>query len=140
MVMLDKEDITILDVLEKDSRMPSREISEKTGLRPSTVHSRIQRMLKQGVIEKFTLKLNNDILGKNFVVYLLVEAKEDIPNKFFSDPRIEEVYGITGEYDLMIKCRFMNIAEFNTFLIRFRKNAQVGKTLTMVGTITIKEK
>ena len=78
---LDRNDQKILDILKENSRLSSREISEKTGIRPSTVHSRIQRLTKDGIIEKFSLKLNNDILGKNFVVYLFVETKENIPNK-----------------------------------------------------------
>lgn len=139
MVELDKNDQKILDILKENSRLSSREISEKTGIRPSTVHSRIQRLTKDGIIEKFSLKLNNDILGKNFVVYLFVETKENIPNKVFSNESIEEVYGVTGEYDLVMKCRFSNISEFNKFIIEFRKLPMVGKTLTMVGTIKIKE-
>ncbi len=139
MVELDKNDRKILDVLKENSRLSSREVSEKTGIRPSTVHSRIQRLAKEGIIEKFSLKLNNELLGKNFVVYLFVETKENIPNKVFSNESIEEVYGVTGEYDLVIKCRFSNIIEFNKFIIEFRKLSMVGKTLTMVGTIKIKE-
>lgn len=136
---LDKNDQKIIEILKENSRLSSREVSEKTGIRPSTVHARIQRLAKEGIIEKFSLKLNNDLLGKNFVVYLFVETKENIPNKTFSNNSIEEVYGVTGEYDLVMKCRFSNISEFNKFIIEFRKLQMIGKTLTMVGTIKIKE-
>lgn len=139
MINLDKNDQKIVDILNENSRLSSREISEKTGIRPSTVHSRIQRLIKDRIIEKFSLKLNNDILGRNFVVYLFVETKAIIPNKVFSNEVIEEVYGVTGEYDLVMKCRFSDISEFNKFIIDFRKHPQIGKTLTMVGTIAIKE-
>ncbi|NTV23598.1 MAG: Lrp/AsnC family transcriptional regulator [Nanoarchaeota archaeon] len=136
---LDKQDTKILEVLQDDSRLTSREISELTGIRPSTVHSRIKRLKDKGVIEKFTVKTNNSMLGKEFIVYLLIAASKEIPNKVFADSRIEEVYGITGEYDLIIKCRFSGINEFNRFIIDLRKRPEIEKTLTMVGTIAIKE-
>jgi len=49
------------------------------------------------------------------------------------------VYGITGEYDLILKMKFKGINEFNDFVIKFRDKHKLGKTLTMVATIKIKD-
>jgi DNA-binding Lrp family transcriptional regulator len=136
---LDRKDERIIEVLRKDSRMPVRDIAKKTGIRPSTVHARIRRLIDDGFIEKFTIKTNNKGLGENFTVFILVSADKNIDDSAFSSAAVKEVFGITGESDLLIKCRFKDIAEFNEFILKFRKVQNVNRTITMVATTTIKE-
>ena len=138
-IKLDEKDITILVLLKEDSRKSVRDIAKKTGIRPSTVHLRIQRMVKEGVIEKFTLKLNNKAVGENFIVFMLVKSIEKINENEFKKDCVKEVFGITGEHDLLMKLKFSDIEDFNDYLIKFRERNKVGVTVTMVSTITIKE-
>ena len=58
-----------IKVLKENSRIPIRGIAKKTGIRPSTVHERIKKLIKENVIEKFTLKLNNKSIGQNFIIF-----------------------------------------------------------------------
>ena len=136
---MDAKDRVILSELLENSRQSVREIAKKTNLRPSTVHIRIKKLQEDGLIEKFTVKLNNSKSGQNFVVFILVSTSRRIPNSFFASPSIKEVFGITGEYDLIIKCKFGDIEGFNNFVLGFRNYPQIKKTVTMVGTINIKE-
>ena len=137
--MLDKANQNIVRELKENSRQSVRDIAKKTNLRPSTVHLRMNKMLEDGIIEKFTLKLNNQRVGENFIVFILLNSEKDIPNTFFKDKRIKEVFGITGENDLLIKCKFKDVEDFNDFILTFRKIPGVKKTITMVATTTIKE-
>lgn len=139
---IDNKDQRIIDVLKQDSREPIREIAKKTKIRPSTVHQRIQKLLENGVIEKFTIKLNNKEIGENFIVFMLVKGgtTEYIDNKILHDKHVKEVFGITGEYDLMIKLKFENVEEFHEFVLNFRKNkTEIQSTMTMVVTTNLKE-
>jgi DNA-binding Lrp family transcriptional regulator len=137
--MIDKKDSLILEELKNNSRQPVRDIAKKTKLRPSTVHLRIKKLAKDGIIEKFTIKLSNSKADENFIVFILVSTNKLIPNAFFSNKHIKEVFGITGEYDLIMKCKFKDVAEFNNFVLDFRNYPQINKTLTMVGTLCLKE-
>ncbi len=136
---LQDKDIKVIAELRQNARLPIRDIARKTGLRPSTVHQRMQRMAAEGVIEKFTIKLNNQAVGENFIVFILVKTSKDIENKVFSDARIKEVFGITGSFDLMLKCKFKDITEFNNFIIKLRKNEGITATETLVSTVVVKE-
>ncbi len=139
--VMDKKDLMIIDALKENSRSSVREISKKTGVRPSTVHQRLARLQESGLIEKFTIKLNNDKTGENFIVWMFVKTKPmvKLPNKVLHDNRVREVFGITGEYDLLMKLKFRDVSEFNDFIINFRKEQQVEETHTMVATAVIKE-
>jgi DNA-binding Lrp family transcriptional regulator len=138
---MDKKDKDIIDFLKENSRYSIRDISRKTGIRPSTVHQRITKLKEEGVIEKFTVKLNNNKVDEGLIVFMYVKTKPSVQigNKVLNDPHIKEVFGITGEYDLLIKMKFRDVVEFNDFIIRFRKEQQVETTHTMVATATIKE-
>ena len=137
--MINPKDSKIIEELRKNSRLSIREIARKTQLKPSTVHQRIQKLISEKVIERFTLKLNNREAEENFIVFILVKADRELDNRLFSDPHIKEVFGITGEYDLLLKLKFRDIEEFNSYLIGFRKVNKLAKTLTMVATLNLKE-
>ena len=84
---LDNKDQRIIDILKQDSREPIREIAKKTKIRPSTVHQRIQKLVENGIIEKFTIKLNNKAVGENFIIFMLVKGSttEYIDKRFLGD-------------------------------------------------------
>ena len=139
---IDAKDEKIIEIIRNDSRLPIREIAKRAKIRPSTVHQRIQKLVETGVIEKFTIKLNDKAIGENFIVLMLVKGSttEYIDNKFLSNKHIKEVFGVTGEYDLLIKLKFANVDEFHEFILKFRKeNKEVQSTLTMVATTNLKE-
>ena len=137
--MITEKDLKIIKVLKENSRLPIRDIAKKTQLRPSTVHDRISKLKKDNVIEKFTLKLNNQEIGENFIVFMFITTSKDLEPTFFNNKHIKEVFGVTGEYDLVLKLKFKDIEEFNKFIIDLRKNTSIKKTQTMIATINIKE-
>lgn len=136
---LDDTDHRIIDVLKQNARISIRDIAKKLKLRPSTVHVRIQKLVRDGIVEKFTIKLNNKAIGENFIVFVFIAAEKMIDNSAFNHKNIKEVFGVTGEYDLVMKCKFADIEEFNQFLLDFRKKHGLKKTLTMIATVNIKE-
>jgi len=135
---MDKIDKIIIDELKKDSSVSLKTLSKLTKIRPSTLHQRITK-LKQNKIISYTIKTDDELVGENFIVYMMVQTEGMIDNKAFSDTHIKEAYGITGEYDLMIKMKFKDVKEFNEFIISFREKYALKKTLTMIGTVKIKD-
>ena len=138
--MMDEKDRKIISVLKENSRLPIRDIAKKTSLRPSTVHQRLEK-LKKSVIEKFTVKLKNKEVDESFIVFLMIKTSPgiDIENKVFKSHQVKEAFGVTGEYDILLKLKFKDVMEFNDFLLKFRKEQKVQSTLTMVATAEIKE-
>lgn len=136
---LDDKDHRIIEALQDNSRQSIRDLAKKLKIRPSTVHVRIQKLIKEKIIEKFTLKLNNKAIGESFIVFMFIATEKIIPNSAFNNKHVKEVFGITGEYDLLLKLKFKDIEEFNTFILKFRKDYGLKKTLTQIVTANIKE-
>ena len=60
--LLDDINLKIIDVLSKDSSVPFVEIARQIGISDATVHLRVRRLKDDGVINKFTLSVDNDLL------------------------------------------------------------------------------
>ena len=72
---MDKIDIKILTRLLNNCRTPDRQIGKEIGISGGAVKSRILKMINQGIIEKFTLKIEPPIFGYN-VLYFVVTGQD----------------------------------------------------------------
>ena len=115
---LDGKDLKIITALRKNGRASIREISKATGIRPSTVHQRIKRMVGSGVIERFTVKLNDDRIGEGFTVFMLISGSTEryLDDKILGSKHVKGVYGVTGEYDLLLKMKFQGRKSLKAFM------------------------
>lgn len=136
---MDELDSRLIRALRQDSRQSVQALARRLDIRPSTAHARLQRLKAEGVIEGFTLKLNSRAVGEGFIVFLLLSTTKKLSPAFLADPHIKEAFGITGEYDLILKLKFPGVDEFNAFLLELRNKPNITKTLTMVATANLKE-
>lgn len=72
---LDGLDYRIMKELSQNARIPSTELSRKLGQKPNLVNYRIKRLLKSGLISKFTLLMDVSKLGFNWY-YVLMKVKQ----------------------------------------------------------------
>ena len=72
---IDNLDMKILSNLLNNCRESDRQIGQEIGLSGVSVRSRIEKMLKSKLIEKFTLKIEPHILGYN-VIYLVTTGQD----------------------------------------------------------------
>jgi DNA-binding Lrp family transcriptional regulator len=71
---LDKLDLQILHFLLDNCRESDRQIGNKIGISGTAVKSRIEKMIKNGTIENFALKIEPTVLGYN-VLYIVVTGQ-----------------------------------------------------------------
>ena len=140
-MVLDKKDIQLLEILEKNSKSPVQEISEVTGIPASTVHHRIKKLELNNTIKRYTADLNPKIMGRDFSAYVMVNGSPEkyLDSDFFNHKYVAEVSAVTGNYDLIIKIQCANLDQFNDFLQKFREKygKYLTQTVTMVCTETL---
>ena len=73
---LDNYDMKILGILTIDCRTPDRQIGKKVGLSGVAVKSRITKMIKSGVIQNFTVKVEPPSLGYG-VIYMIIPSDNE---------------------------------------------------------------
>lgn len=107
-IKLNKKDKEILFYLDMDARSPLSYIAKKTKLSKQVVKYRIERLIKNGVIEKFLLFINGTKLG--YVAYkfyiqfqnIIEEKLDEIIRELEDHPLIVWVATCEGNYDLAI--------------------------------------
>jgi len=72
---LDKLDLQIIRTLLDNCREPDRQIGNKIGISGSAVKSRIGKMIRNGTIENFALKIEPPVLGYN-VLYIVTTGQD----------------------------------------------------------------
>ena len=116
---LDRTDIRILDILQKDGRISNIKLAEEVNLSPTAVLARVQKLSKEGYILGYEAKLNPDKLNSSFVVFVEILLDRTTPNALddFSDavmdyPEIVECHMISGGFDFVIKIRCASMEEY----------------------------
>jgi DNA-binding Lrp family transcriptional regulator len=144
--MLDDKDIKILNELKDNGRETTKNIGKKVNIPRATVHDRIQRMIQNGIIKKFTVKTDYKKIDLQTTVYVFIAitpnnvTHHELAKKISKLPGVYEVHMITGEYDLLVKVRGKSIEDIGDVVIeRLRILEGVGKSFTSACFKTIKE-
>jgi len=72
---MDNTDIKILMELQSDSRLSIRELSKRVNLSPPSVAERIRKFEDSGVIEGYTIKINEAALGFSIQCMIQIDIK-----------------------------------------------------------------
>jgi DNA-binding Lrp family transcriptional regulator len=148
---LNEKDLDILDLLQKNCRMTTKEIAQIIEAPVTTVFAKMKRMQELGIIKDYKAVLNAQKLNKGTTAFILASfsyrAKEDvslsqrkIAKEIAMFPEVQEVHIITGDWDILIKVKERDVETIGKFVIdklRFVKG--IEKTLTCMVFETEKE-
>jgi Lrp/AsnC family transcriptional regulator of lysine biosynthesis len=131
---LDDIDSAILDILVKDARTPYTAIARKVGLSEAGVRKRIDRLVKMGVIRRFTIEVGRPAVVKA-ITLITAETSADtseVSRAVRSVNGVEKVYEVTGVYDVVAVISSSNISEVNKCIDELRRVKGVRSTNTMM--------
>ncbi|MGB9827854.1 Lrp/AsnC family transcriptional regulator [Thermosphaera chiliense] len=142
-MIIDDLDKKILEFLREDSRVSLKIISENTGKPVSTIHERIKRLFKSGILRKFTVLIDYGRLGYGIKVLILVNVDGkhiiDVENYVSQHPNVQAVYDITGEFDVAVIAAFKSMSELDKFVKWLLQNPFIRQTRTSIIFRIVKE-
>ena len=105
---IDKLDREILGILMKDAKIPYTDIAKRLIVSPGTIHVRMKRMERLGIVRGATLILDPAKIGYDmtaFVGIYLIKGSvyKEVIREIDSIPEIIEAYFTTGEYSIFAK-------------------------------------
>ncbi|NAL76999.1 Lrp/AsnC family transcriptional regulator [Nitrososphaera sp. AFS] len=113
--ILDDINLKILDKLGEDSSTPFVEIAKQIGVSDATIHMRVRRMVDAGIINKFTLSVDNDRLGYDHLAFMGINTDPGSVESVIIDlslvDEVLEVHEMHGTFDLMLKIRAKNLEQ-----------------------------
>ena len=132
--MLDDLDYRLIALLRSNSRTPVAVLARELEINRSTVTSRIDRLVDNGVIEGFTIRVSSDLEQHSVqgVTLVSTEARRnhEIVHEIRGYPEIEQLHSTTGTWDLVVQLRCRTLAEFDLVLERIRALPGVNSTQT----------
>lgn len=121
-INLDRLDLRILQVLQKDGRISNLKLAEAVALSPTAVLARVQRLTREGYLLGYEARLDPARLGAGMMVFIEVLLDRTTPNVFDAfkaavqvHPEIMECHMVAGGFDYLIKTRMADMAAYRRF-------------------------
>jgi len=106
MVKVDELDLQILSELSKDASISVPRLSKKINVNSSVVYSRIKRLVKRKLIERFTIVVNDAELGYNVKALTGInmdsKQRDHIIEELFKIDGVREIAEVTGRFDILV--------------------------------------
>ena len=123
MEQLDSTDITILRILQKDSKKTAKEIALILNLTPSPVYERIRRLEKQGFIKKYVAILDKKLIDRSITTICQVSMRyhneafiEKFEEQIQNLKEVQECYHMAGQVDFILKIHTKSLEEYHDFV------------------------
>jgi Lrp/AsnC family transcriptional regulator, regulator for asnA, asnC and gidA len=117
MARLDDLDMKILSALHTDASISVPKLSKDLGVNLSVMYSRIKRLQKRGVIEKFTVLVNEEKLGMraSAIAGLNIDPKqrEQILEQVMKVEGVRLIREVTGRFDIIVNLRGQSLDELH---------------------------
>ena len=143
---LDKIDLSILDALQRNSRISNVNLAKAVNLSASPCLDRVKRLEAEGYIERYGAKLSATKLNFGLTAYVEVtldKSTSDVFDSFARDvqniKQIAECDMVAGGFDYLLKIRISGMAEYRAVLGEVVDIPGVAKNRTFVVIEKIKE-
>jgi len=120
---MDRLDAAILSELQNDGRISWSKLAEQINLSASACQRRVEALLDRGVIENFTVNLNEDALGHHVKAFVAVNIDrqntalaQDFRRRVREHPQVQACHMISGTIDFMLEVVADDLDAFGNFI------------------------
>jgi Lrp/AsnC family transcriptional regulator for asnA, asnC and gidA len=142
LLKIDSIDEQILKILEEDGRISYRQLGQKLGIEESTARKRVVRLVEKGVIERFTVDVNDATLGRTITAFITVypslKHANEVIDKIVNLAEVVESYNLSGRCGVFLKTTFGDMKALNEFIAKIRGISGIVGIHTCISLETIK--
>ncbi len=120
---LDKIDVSLLNLLQSNTKLNTKELAQKVGLSITPTYERIKRLEKEGYIKQYVAILDRKLIDKNLMgisfVSLILHSRDmqiEFEKSVIEYPEIIECFHVTGSYDYQLKVVVSDMEEYQLFI------------------------
>ena len=128
----------LLYELTKDGSISVPNLSKKLGINASVLYSRIKRLMKKKLIKKFTIVIDDSLLGIGVKATVGInrdpKLKDAIQKQLMETPEVASISEVTGRFDIMIRVFAENLEALHSVVIE-----KIGKIEGIQNTETFVE-
>lgn len=128
----------LLFELTKDGSISVPALSKKLGINASVLYSRIKRLMKKKLIKKFTVVIDDSLLGIGVKASVGInrdpKLKDSIHKKMMETPEVISISEVTGRFDIIVNVHAKNLEALHSIVIE-----KIGKIDGIINTETFVE-
>lgn len=123
-IKLDDTDFKIINALKVNSKITVKKLSESLNLSSTPIFERIKKMERLGVIENYTININDELIGKRLIAFAHISLQNHTKKLFheleanllaISD--IVEVHAVSGNTDFIVKILVKDMDDYKHFIM-----------------------
>jgi len=132
MAKIDDIDRKILSELMADGAISIPKLSQNINANSSVVYSRIKRLLKRKLIERYTIQVNEKELGYGVKsvtgINMNSKLRDNVIDELFKIDGVSEISEVTGRFDIMVTMHTKNLNEMHQIV-----SEKIGKIDGIIG-------
>jgi len=117
----DELDMKLIFELTKDGSISVPILSKKLGINASVIYSRIKRLIKKKLIKKFTIVIDDSLLGIGVKASIGInrdpKLKDTIHKKMLETPDVLSISEVTGRFDMIVDIHAKNLEALHSIVI-----------------------
>ena len=121
LLRFDELDMKLLQELIKDSSISVPNLSKKLGINASVLYSRINRLMKKKLIKRFTIVVDDTLLGIGVKALVGVnrdpKLKDSIHKQLMETSEVISISEVTGRFDMIVRVSADNLESLHTVVI-----------------------
>ncbi|MBR5642994.1 MAG: Lrp/AsnC family transcriptional regulator [Salinivirgaceae bacterium] len=124
MTKLDSTDIRILEVLQENSHLTTKELAAKVNLSPSPAFERQKRLERDGYIDHYTAVVDPEKVGNGLLVLCGITLRQhskrlgaEFVEAVNRIPEIVECWNTSGDYDFIMKIYVSDMKRYQDFVL-----------------------
>lgn len=133
---MDAIDRRIAGLLERDARLTYADIGTEVGLAASSVHDRVRKLEKYGVIKGYRAELDLAAVGLPITAFVSIALRpsspNDVPTRVAEFELVEACYSVAGDNSYVLLVRAPSTSELEDLLDALRAKLEVITRSTIV--------
>jgi DNA-binding Lrp family transcriptional regulator len=145
---LDRADLKLLDLLQRDGRATVQALSEAIHLSARATLNRVRKLESQGAIQGYRALVSRAALGEQISVFAEIALKDQrqavvqrFERRMAASPEVVACYVVSGRYDYLVRIACPHLAQYHKLISGWLDEAPLGveKIVTNIELQTIKE-
>lgn len=144
---MDSKDYEVIEALRSDSRKSFAKLADELGMPRATLQDRVRKLMRDGVIRRFTIVPDFTKLGKQITAFVMVSftpvpglSQRELAKLIAAIENVQEVYLISGQWDILVKVRSGKVEDIGGLVIdKIRAIRGVASTETCVSFECVRE-
>ena len=121
---MDDLDYKLVQLLQQNARLPVASLAAFAKVSRATVKARIDKLVKDGIIEKFTLKMGAEARHASVRAMVQVEVQgrkaDQVGHELLRIPQVHALHSTNGRWDFIAELEVQDLPAFDAILRRVR--------------------